>query len=133
MQLIKKVFLVILISLFLISCANKQNWISHLMNTTYWYAKANSQFQLGKYKEAVNSYNQALKLEPKNPTFWYRKALALQKLSSQSETDYKGPYGKKAIHCLETALKLTEKNPGPLRDMLKLVLEEMKKQANLES
>lgn len=52
---------------------------------------------LGQYEDAIASYNQALKIDPDNPSPWYNKACAY---ALSHHTD-------KALTCLQTAIQLS--------------------------
>lgn len=59
----------------------------------------------GWYEKALEQYGQALELRPTNPTVWFNRAVALQKLGRVDE----------AVSSLETAAKLAPKYRPPVR------------------
>lgn len=63
-----------------------------------WYAKGKTLFEMGTYREALNCFDNALKLEPEYAYAWYRKALCEHHVERRED----------AIRSLQHALKYAD-------------------------
>jgi tetratricopeptide (TPR) repeat protein len=70
-------------------------------NTEAWYNRATAQAELGRYEEALHSYNCAIKLNPLELRSWQNKGNTLCMLGRQSE----------AIECFDWAIERDPKDP----------------------
>jgi tetratricopeptide (TPR) repeat protein len=52
-----------------------------------WVNKGTSLFSLGKYKEAITCYDEAIRLDPKNSIAWSNKGDSLKKLGRYEEAE----------------------------------------------
>lgn len=67
---------------------------------TFWVNKGVSLYSLERYEEAIRSYDQALKMEPRRGEAWINRALSLAALGRYEET----------IDCLDRALEIDSKD-----------------------
>ncbi|TGL90156.1 tetratricopeptide repeat protein [Leptospira congkakensis] len=56
-------------------------------NPTHYYLRGLAYFQLSKYKESVNDFTEAIKIDPKNFNYYFYRATAFDKLKKFSETE----------------------------------------------
>ncbi|WP_072060870.1 tetratricopeptide repeat protein [Crocosphaera watsonii] len=51
-----------------------------------WYFRGNALYNLGRYEEAIASYDQALEIKPDKDKAWYNRGIALHNLGRLEET-----------------------------------------------
>ncbi|TGK78547.1 tetratricopeptide repeat protein [Leptospira noumeaensis] len=56
-------------------------------NPTHYYLRGLAYFQLSKYKESVNDFTEAIKMDPKNFNYYFYRATAYDKLKQFSDTE----------------------------------------------
>ena len=61
----------------------------------------NTVYSMGKYEEAIDSFNKALQIDPENSIAWNNKGLAFVKMGDVNE----------AINCYDNALKINPRDP----------------------
>lgn len=63
------------------------NTIAENPNPTHYYLRGLAYFQLGKYKESVKDYSEAIQIDPNNANFYFYRASAYDKLKQFEETE----------------------------------------------
>ena len=70
-----------------------------------WFSKGDNFGQLGKYQEAVESYDKGLKIDPNDAARWYNRGHSLRKLEKYQEALESYDKAVKLDPNLEPALK----------------------------
>jgi len=85
------ILIIMLLLVFFCGCLGSEGW-----NAQDWTEQGNKFAKDGLYSEAVNAYNQSIRLDPTNPKVWTWKGIAEQHLGFQTD----------AMSDFDTALRL---------------------------